>query len=128
MWPEYKEYRRNRSKKVQLRYPAALYVNNRLMCDAFPNWNDLLYPKAETDRRSDPVSQTTRLTTGEPSMTAVSSTQLSQRNPPWSSTGSTPHRQPPGVSASPTVINTAVLGRWEPNLLAKFHMQTHTSL
>jgi len=110
MWPEYKEYRRNRSNKVQLRYPAALYVNHRLMRDAFPNWNDLLYPKAETYRKPDPVSQTTRLTTGEPLIPAVLSTQQPQRNPPWSSTGSTPHRQPPGVSAPPTVINTAVSG------------------
>jgi len=108
MWSEYKEYRRNRNNKVQLRFPAALYVNHRLMRDAFPHWNDLLYPKAESYRKPDSVSQTSRLATGEPSTPAVAYTQQPQRNPPWSSAGTTPHRQPPGVSAQPIVINTAV--------------------
>ncbi|KAH3799507.1 hypothetical protein DPMN_153117 [Dreissena polymorpha] len=41
LWPLYKQYRQNRRKKVQLKYPAALIVNC-IGCDEFPGYDRLL--------------------------------------------------------------------------------------
>ncbi|KAH3856778.1 hypothetical protein DPMN_099373 [Dreissena polymorpha] len=42
LWPLYKQHRLKRRNKVQLKYPAALIVNDRIVCDEFPGFDRLL--------------------------------------------------------------------------------------
>jgi hypothetical protein len=48
LWPAYKEYRKNRSNRVQLKYPAALIVNDRVMIDEFPCWDEIMSTNTKT--------------------------------------------------------------------------------
>jgi hypothetical protein len=47
LWPTYKEYRSRKGHTVQLKYPLALYVNHRLVEDAFTDWELLLNPSRD---------------------------------------------------------------------------------
>jgi hypothetical protein len=58
LWPAYKEYRSRKGNKVQLKYPAALYVNHRLVEDAFPGWELLLNPSRDIGQKPPKVFST----------------------------------------------------------------------
>lgn len=48
------KYRENKHNRVQLRFPAALYVNDRVVRDEFPDWQELVFPQQV--KRTDYIS------------------------------------------------------------------------
>ncbi|KAL4222865.1 hypothetical protein ACF0H5_018905 [Mactra antiquata] len=46
LWPIYKDYRTNKNNRVSLRYPVALVVNDRVVCNKFPYWDDIMNSSA----------------------------------------------------------------------------------
>ncbi|KAH3888155.1 hypothetical protein DPMN_012182 [Dreissena polymorpha] len=42
-WSENKKYRESTHNRVQFRFPAVLYVNDRVVRDEFPDWQELVF-------------------------------------------------------------------------------------